>query len=87
MSSIQLVGYIEFAVIIDIDKSLFHKMLERIYHEMQDHLLFILNMNQNELIFAVLSCTNIPTVDSILEKLESYEGVKQIEPHITTKLI
>jgi hypothetical protein len=34
-----------------------------------------------------LSCTNIPTVDSILEKLESYEGVKQIEPHITTKLI
>ncbi len=38
-------------------------------------------------IFAVLSCTNIPTVDSILEKLESYEGVKQIEPYITTKLI
>ena len=54
---------------------------------MQNYLLFILNMNQNELIFAVLSCANIPTVDSILEKLESYEGVKQIEPHITTKLI
>jgi DNA-binding Lrp family transcriptional regulator len=87
VSSIQLVGYIEFAVIIDIDKSLFQKILERIYHEMQDYLLFILNMNQNELIFAVLSCTNIPTVDFILEKLESYEGVKQIEPHITTKLI
>ena len=87
ISSIQLVGYIEFAVIIDIDKSLFQKILERIYHEMQDYLLFILNMNQNELIFAVLSCTNIPTVDSILEKLECYEGVKQIEPHITTKLI
>jgi DNA-binding Lrp family transcriptional regulator len=87
ISSIQLVGYIEFAVIIDIDKSLFQRILERIYHEMQDYLLFILNMNQNELIFAVLSCTNIPTVDFILEKLESYEGVKQIEPHITTKLI
>jgi DNA-binding Lrp family transcriptional regulator len=66
ISSIQLVGYIEFAVIIDIDKSLFQKILERIYHEMQDYLLFILNMNQNELIFAVFSCTNIPTVDSIL---------------------
>jgi DNA-binding Lrp family transcriptional regulator len=87
ISSIQLVGYIEFAVIIDIDKSLFQKILERIYHEMQDYLLFILNMNQNELIFAVLSCTNIPTVDFILEKLESYEGVKRIDPHITTKLI
>ena len=87
VSSIQLVGYIEFAVIIDVDKSLFQKLLERIYREMQDYLLFILNMNQNDLIFAVLSCTNIPTVDFILEKLESYEGVKQIEPYITTKLI
>jgi DNA-binding Lrp family transcriptional regulator len=87
ISSIQLVGYIEFAVVIDVEKSLFQKVLERIYREMQDYLLFILNMNQNELIFAVLSCTNIPTVDLILARLESYEGVKQIEPHITTKLI
>lgn len=54
---------------------------------MQQYLLFILNMNQNEFIFAVLSCTNIPTVDSILARIESYEGVKQIEPYITTKLI
>lgn len=87
ISSIQLVGYIEFAVVIDVEKSLFQKVLERICREMQDYLLFILNMNQNELIFAVLSCTNIPTVDLILTRLESYEGVKQIEPHITTKLI
>jgi len=87
ISSMQLVGYIEFAVVIDVEKSLFQKILERIYREMQDYLLFILNMNQNELIFAVLSCTNIPTVDLILTRLESYEGVKQIEPHITTKLI
>ena len=87
ISSIQLVGYIEFAVVIDIDKSLFQSILERIYYEMQQYLLFILNMNQNEFIFAVLSCTNIPTVDSILERIESYEGVTQIEPYITTKLI
>ncbi len=87
ISSIQLVGYIEFAVVIDVEKSLFQKVLERIYLEMQDYLLFILNMNQNEVIFAVLSCTNIPTVDLILARLESYTGVKQIEPHITTKLI
>ena len=44
MSSILLVGYIEFALLIDIDKSLFQKVVERIYHEMQDYLLFILNM-------------------------------------------
>jgi DNA-binding Lrp family transcriptional regulator len=86
ISSIRLVGYIEFAVVIDVDKSLFQNILSRICHEMQDYLLFILNMNQNEFIFAVLSCPNIPTVDLILARLESYEGVKQIEPYITTKL-
>jgi DNA-binding Lrp family transcriptional regulator len=87
ISSIQLVGYIEFAVLIDVDKSLFQSILERIYYEMREYLLFILNMNQNEFIFAVLSSTNIPTVDLILARLESYEGVKQIEPYMTTKLV
>jgi hypothetical protein len=48
---------------------------------MQDYLLFILNMNQ----MSNFCCT--PTVDLILARLESYEGVKQIESHITTKLI
>ena len=87
MSSMQLVGYIEFAVVINVTKSLYRNILERIYLEMQEYLLLIPNVNQNEIIFAVFFCANIPTVDSILTRLESYEGVNRTEAFVTTKLI
>ncbi len=54
---------------------------------MQEYLLLIPNVNQNEIIFAVFFCANIPTVDSILTRLESYEGVNRTEAFVTTKLI
>jgi hypothetical protein len=34
----------------------------------------------------VYFCPNIPTVDMILRRLESYEGVNDTETFITTKL-
>ena len=52
---------------------------------MQEYLLLIPNVNQNEIIFAVFFCANIPTVDSILTRLESYEGVNRTEAFVTTK--
>jgi hypothetical protein len=35
----------------------------------------------------VFFCPNIPTVDLILRRLESYEGVNGTEMFITTKLV
>src|ERR687887_92696 len=87
MSSMQLVGYIEFAVIIHVQRSLYQNIIERIYHEMQEYLVFIQNPNESDIIFAVFFCANIPTVDLILKRLESYDGVERIEIFITTKLI
>ena len=51
---------------------------------MQEYLLAIPNRGQKELIFAVFFCANIPTVNSILMRLESYDGVKEVEHFITT---
>ena len=87
MSSMQLVGYIEFAVIIHVQRSLYQNIIERIYHEMQEHLVFIQNPNQSGIIFAVFFCANIPTVDLISKRLESYDGVERTEVFITTKLV
>jgi hypothetical protein len=42
--------------------------------------------DQKEGIFLVFFCQNIPTVDLILRRLESYEGVNSTETLITTKL-
>src|SRR5437764_1144709 len=53
MSSMQLAGYIEFAVVIHLeDDSLFYQpVLERIYQEMQEYLFVIPYANQKEGIF------------------------------------
>jgi DNA-binding Lrp family transcriptional regulator len=85
MSSMQLTGYIEFAVIVHLqDDSLYQQVLERIYQEMQEYLFAIPHANQKEGL--VFFCPNIPTVDLILRSLESYEGVDETEMFITTKL-
>ncbi len=88
MSSMHLTGYIEFAVMIHlIDDSLYQPVFEKIYQEMQEYLFVIPHANQKEGIFLVFFCSNIPTVDLILRRLESYEGVNRIEMFITTKLV
>ena len=87
MSSMQLVGYIEFAVIINVDKSLYLYILKRICRELQEYLKYCPNENQTEVIFAVFFCTNIPTFDSILTKIESFDGVERAEVFIMTKLL
>jgi DNA-binding Lrp family transcriptional regulator len=83
LSSMQLTGYVEFIVLIDINMYHHKDILERIYSEMQEYLLIIPNRYQKELIFAVFFCANIPTVNSILTRLESYEGVKEVAHFIT----
>ena len=87
LSSMQLVGYIEFVALIHIDINHYQEILERIYREMQEYLLVIPTRYQNELIFAVFFCANIPTVNSILTRLESYGGVKEVEHFITTSRV
>jgi DNA-binding Lrp family transcriptional regulator len=86
LSSMKLIGYIEFAVLIDVKISSHQNIVERISYELQEYLLIIPNTYQNEVIFAVFFCANIPTVNSILRRLESYDGVNKVEVFITTSL-
>jgi DNA-binding Lrp family transcriptional regulator len=84
MSSMQLAGYIEFAVMIHIeDPFLYPSLIEKIYQELQEYLFVIPHANQKEGIFLIFFCPNIPTVDFILTKLESYQGVNGMETFIT----
>lgn len=87
LSATQLVGYIEFAVIINVDKSLYVYVLKMIHRELQEYLMFIPNATQYEVIFTVFFCANIPTVDSILTTIRSFEGVERAEIFVTTKLV
>jgi len=86
MSSLHLIGYIEFALIINVNKHLYQGVLETIYHEMAEYILFIPNIYHNNIIFAVLFCANIPMLDLIVTRIQTYKGVEKIELFITTKL-
>ena len=79
-----LTGYIEFTVLIDVKTFIHQKIVERIQYELQEYLLHIPHRYQKEVIFAVFTC---PAVNLILRRLESYEGVNKVEPFITTGLI
>jgi DNA-binding Lrp family transcriptional regulator len=86
MSSLQLIGYIEFALIIDVDKKFHQNVIDKISYGMDEYLLFISHIYQDSVIFAVFFCANIPTLDLILTKLQSYKGVQKIDLFITTRL-
>ena len=53
---------------------------------MQECLFVIPHVNQQEGIFLVFFCPNISTIDLILNRLESYDGVNGTEMFVTTKL-
>jgi len=86
LPSMNLTGYIEFAVLIDVKIFSHQKIVEKIQVELQEYLLHIPHRYQKEVIFAIFSCPNISAVNLILRRLESYDGVNKVEPFITTSL-
>jgi len=86
LPSMNLTGYIEFAVLIDVKISSHQKIVEKIHYELQEYLLHIPHRYQKEVIFAVFSCPNISAVNLILRRLESYDGVNKVESLIVTSL-
>jgi DNA-binding Lrp family transcriptional regulator len=90
LSSMQLTGIIEFVVLIDVHAFYHQNIVQRIYNEMQEYLFHPLDdpvqypinysINyQKELVIASFCCANISTVNLILRKLESYDGVNTVE--------
>jgi DNA-binding Lrp family transcriptional regulator len=86
LSSMNLTGYIEFAVLIHVNTSSRQNILERIYRELQEYLLIIPNWYQSQGICAVFFCANISTVKLILRRLESYDEVKKVDSFLNTSI-
>jgi hypothetical protein len=73
---------------VDVNKSAYGEIVEMMYSEMQEYLITIPpNISGNELIIALFFCSNIPTVDSIVRRVKSYDGVRGVELFIITKLV
>ncbi len=73
-------GYIMFNMIINVEKSFYRSVLEQIYSDLQEYFLFPSAItDQENLIALVLLSKDVFTLDSILTRIESYEGVKKAE--------
>jgi DNA-binding Lrp family transcriptional regulator len=90
LSSMRLSGYIEFVVLIRVHGSYHQNVVQRIYNEMQEYILRPLDellidpinysiSYQRQLVIASFCCANISAVNSILRRLESYDGVNRVE--------
>lgn len=73
-------GYIMFNMIITVEKSFYRGVLEQIYTDLQEYFLFPSAItDQENLIALVMLSKDVFTMDSILTRIESYEGVKKVE--------
>jgi DNA-binding Lrp family transcriptional regulator len=93
--SMQITGYIEFVVLIRVHAAYHQNVVQRIHNEMQEYILrpldellqYPINYSISylrELVIASFCCANISTVNLILRRLESYDGVNKVEPITVT---
>jgi len=86
LTSMRLTGYMEFDVLIHVELPRHQSVLEKIYRELDEYLIFIPACYQREVIVAVFFCANISTTKLILRRLESYSGVNKVESFIRTSI-
>ncbi|TLX66777.1 MAG: Lrp/AsnC family transcriptional regulator [Thaumarchaeota archaeon] len=86
LSSMRLTGYMEFEVLIHVEIPRHRSILEEIYRELDEYLIYIPGWYQREVIVAVFFCANISTAKLILRRLESYNGVNKVESFIRTSI-
>jgi DNA-binding Lrp family transcriptional regulator len=81
-----MIGYIQYAIPIVVAKSHHRIVFERMYSEFQTNILYSPSVidPEDRLIF-VLFGENVFTVDSVLGKVNSFEGVKSADGYILTK--
>ena len=91
LSSMQVTGYIELVVLIRVRAAYHQNVVQRIYNEMQEYILrpldellqYPINYStsyRRELVIASFCCANISSINLILRRLESYDGVNKVEP-------
>lgn len=81
-----MIGYVQFAIPITVGKSQYRSVLERMYSEFQKNILYGPSVIEPEdrLVF-VLFGENVFTVDSVMDRVNSFEGVKSADVYILTK--
>jgi DNA-binding Lrp family transcriptional regulator len=83
---VHTLGYIQFVLVVNtVDKSFYNQIVERIYEQLGENILFQLPVaDPDNVITLLLFSQDIFTADSILKKVESFNGVKNVELLVLT---
>jgi DNA-binding Lrp family transcriptional regulator len=81
-----MIGYIQFAILINFEKSHYRSIYERMYTEFQENILYHPStIDPNDWLIFVLFGENVFMIDFVLAKVDSFEGVKSADVYILTK--
>jgi DNA-binding Lrp family transcriptional regulator len=79
-------GYIQFSIIIDIEKSTQKRVFEQIYHDFHEYFVYNPYVTPFEDIIQLRLCSiDMFTVDYITKQIKSYNGVKHVSLFFTTR--
>jgi DNA-binding Lrp family transcriptional regulator len=82
-----MIGYVQFCILIFVAKSHYRSVYERMYSEFQESILYRPSViDPDDRLIFVLFGENVFKVDSVLAKVDSFEGVKMADAFIVTKL-
>jgi DNA-binding Lrp family transcriptional regulator len=82
-----MIGYVQFTIPIITVKSHYRSVYERMYSEFQENILYSPSViDPNDRLTFILFAENVFTADSVLAKVDSFEGVKMADIYILTKI-
>jgi DNA-binding Lrp family transcriptional regulator len=82
-----MIGYVQFVIRINVERSHYRDVYERMYTEFQEKILYHPSIiDPNDLLIFVLFGENVFTIDSVLAKVDNFEGVTNADVHILTKI-
>jgi DNA-binding Lrp family transcriptional regulator len=78
-----MIGYLQFAILIVAEKSYYRSLYERMYTEFQENILYHPStIDPKDSLIFVLFGENVFKIDSVLAKVDSFEGVKSTDVYI-----
>jgi DNA-binding Lrp family transcriptional regulator len=81
-----MIGYVQFAILINVEKSHYRSVYEHMYMEFQENILYHPStIDPDDQLIFVLFGENVFKIDFILSTVDSFEGVKNADVFILTK--
>src|SRR5919198_2027745 len=81
-----MIGYVQFAILMSVEKSHYRSVYEYMYTEFQGNILYQPStIDPSDQLIFVLFGENVFMIDLVLAKVDSFEGVKNADVYILTK--